>query len=184
MYLVCVYILQLDLVWNIKNCMRNCLLYKGQVVYKGPGDDCMQRWLGLQCQSLNNICNQLMMLITLSRGVNPHVEAPSAVTNAVVAPLNPLNTTTHQLKPATPSEFLGDHMKGCAFLNSCDLYIGLVGHDMGNPWVYFGVPAPIPTNTIPKQGTGAVFPWVSMVYCGVGWVPLSFCTEMYIYYYC
>jgi len=59
--------------------------------------------------------------------VNPHVEAPPAVANAVVAPLNPLNTTTttHQLKPVTPSEFTGDHTKGCAFLNSCNLYIGL-----------------------------------------------------------
>jgi len=65
------------------------------------------------------------MLITLSVGANPHVEAPPAVANAVVAPLNPLNTITHWLKSATPSEFLGDHVKGHAFLNWCDLYIGL-----------------------------------------------------------
>jgi len=65
------------------------------------------------------------MLITLSGGVNPSVEAPPTVANAVVAPLNPLNTTIHRLKPVTPSEFTGDHTKGCAFLNSCDLYIGL-----------------------------------------------------------
>jgi len=45
--------------------------------------------------------------------------------NAVVAPLNTLNTTTHQLRPATPSELIGDCSKGCAFLSSCDLYIGL-----------------------------------------------------------
>jgi len=65
------------------------------------------------------------MLIALSGGVNPSVEAPPAVTSAVVAPLNPLNTTTHRLKPATPNEFTRDCMKGHAFLNSCDLYIGL-----------------------------------------------------------
>jgi len=85
----------------------------------------MERELGSQWQSLNNICNQLITLIMLSGGVNPSVEAPPAVANAVVAPLNPPNTTTHQLKPATPSEFTGDCMKGCAFFNSCDLYIGL-----------------------------------------------------------
>jgi len=85
----------------------------------------MERELGLQHQSLNNIHDQLIMLIILSGGVNPSVEAPPAVANAVVAPLNPLNTTTHQLKPATPSEFTGDCMKGHAFLNSCKLYIGL-----------------------------------------------------------
>jgi len=91
-------------------------------------DNClsaMERELGSQHQSLNDICDQLITLIALSGGVNPRVEAPPAVANAVVAPLNPLNTNTHRLKPATPSEFTGDHTKGCAFLNSCDLYIGL-----------------------------------------------------------
>jgi len=85
----------------------------------------MERELGSQCQSLNNICDQLIMLITLSEGVNHSVEAPPAIANAVVAPLNPPNTSTHRLKPATSSEFTGDHTKGHAFLNSCDLYIGL-----------------------------------------------------------
>jgi len=85
----------------------------------------MERELGSQRQSLNDIHNQLIMLIALSGGVNCSVEAPPAVANAVVAPLNPLNTTTHWLKPATPSEFTGDCTKGHAFLNSCDLYIGL-----------------------------------------------------------
>jgi len=55
----------------------------------------MERELGLQHQSLNNICDQLLMLITLSGEANPSVEAPPAVANAVVAPLNPLNTTTY-----------------------------------------------------------------------------------------
>jgi len=85
----------------------------------------MERELGLQCQSLNDIYNQLITLIALSGGVNPGVEAPPAVANAVVAPLNPPNTTTHQLKPVTLSEFTEDCMKEHAFLNSCDLYIGI-----------------------------------------------------------
>jgi len=85
----------------------------------------MERELGLQRQSLNNIHDQLITLIALSGGVNRDVEAPPAVANAVVTPLNPPNTTTHRLKPVTPSEFTGDRTKGCAFLNSCDLYIGL-----------------------------------------------------------
>jgi len=92
----------------------------------------MERELGLQHQSLNDIRNQLITLIALSGGVNPRVEAPPAVANSVVAPLNPPNTTTHQLKPATPSEFTGDRTKGCAFLNSCDLYIGLAPTQFAN----------------------------------------------------
>ena len=55
----------------------------------------MERELGLQHQSLNDIHDQLIMVIALSGGVNPGVEAPPAVTNAVVALFNPLNTTTH-----------------------------------------------------------------------------------------
>jgi len=85
----------------------------------------MERELGSQHQSLNDICDQLITLIALSGGVNCGVEAPPAVANAVVTPLNPPNTTTHRLKPATPSEFTGDCTKGCGFLNSCNLYIGL-----------------------------------------------------------
>ena len=54
----------------------------------------MERELGSQCQSLNNIRDQLITLIALSGGVNPSVEAPPAVANAVVAPLNPPNTTS------------------------------------------------------------------------------------------
>jgi len=92
----------------------------------------MERKLGLQHQSLNDIQDQLIMLITLSGRVDPHVEAPPAVANAVVAPLNPPNTTIHCLRPATPSEFTGDCMKGCAFLNSCDLHIGLAPIQFAN----------------------------------------------------
>jgi len=76
-----------------------------------------------------------MTLITLSGGVNRGVEAPPAVANAVVAPINPQNTTTHRLKPVTPSEFTGDRTKGHAFLNSCDLYIGLAPTQFANDQV-------------------------------------------------
>ena len=55
----------------------------------------MERELGSQCQSLNDICDQLITLIALNGGVNHGVEVPPAVANTVVAPLNPLNTTTH-----------------------------------------------------------------------------------------
>ena len=55
----------------------------------------MERELGSQHQSLNDICDQLIMLITLSGGVNRGVEALPAVANAVVTPINPPNTTTH-----------------------------------------------------------------------------------------
>ena len=51
---------------------------------------CHGKRLGSQRQSLNNIRDQLIMLIMLSGDV----EAPPAVANAVVAPLNPQNTTT------------------------------------------------------------------------------------------
>jgi len=49
----------------------------------------MERELGSQCQSLNDICDQLITLIALNGGVNRGVEAPPAVANAVVTPLNP-----------------------------------------------------------------------------------------------
>jgi Retrotransposon gag protein len=34
----------------------------------------------------------------------------------------------HHPKPATPADFLGDHTKGQAFLNSCTLYFALAPH--------------------------------------------------------
>jgi len=36
--------------------------------------------------------------------------------------------STWHIKPACPNEFGGDRMKGRAFLNSCELYIGLAPH--------------------------------------------------------
>jgi hypothetical protein len=35
------------------------------------------------------------------------------------------NAGIRHIKPATPNEFVGDHVKGRAFLNSCELYIRL-----------------------------------------------------------
>ena len=32
-----------------------------------------------------------------------------------------------------------------------------IRHDMGYPWVNFGIPVPAPVNTVPFSGTGAVF---------------------------
>jgi len=96
----------------------------------------MERELGSQCQSLNDICDQLIMLITLCGGVNTSVEAPPAVTNAVVAPLNPLNTITHWLKPVTPSKFTGDLWKDVHFSIHVTFTLG---------W-------PIPSLPMTKQG--------------------------------
>jgi len=86
----------------------------------------LERELSLQCQSLDDICDQLITLIALSGGANPHTEVPLAVANVTEPSPSPLHTTnTHRLKPATPNEFTGNHTKGHAFPNSCDLYIGL-----------------------------------------------------------
>jgi len=74
-----------------------------------------------------------------------------SLANAVVAPLNPLNTTTHRLKLATPSEFTGDCTKGCAFLNSCKPL----------HWAW-----PLPSLLMTKQGfTGSSLLWKVIVLC-------------------
>ena len=39
--------------------------------------------------------------------------------------ITPVTPKAHGLKPALPSEFDGDHTKGMAFLNSCQVYIHL-----------------------------------------------------------
>jgi hypothetical protein len=60
-----------------------------------------------------------------------------------------------------------------------------IGHDMGNPQVYFGVPTPIPMNTVPLWGTGAVLAWLQMVYHWFRQVLHSFLLNLYnyVYYY-
>jgi Retrotransposon gag protein len=39
-----------------------------------------------------------------------------------------LHVLSTWVKPASPSKFSGDHVKGCTFLNSCNLYIGLTSN--------------------------------------------------------
>ena len=41
---------------------------------------------------------------------------------------SPNPSPTHFAKPATPDNFAGDRDKGCAFLNSCNLYFALALH--------------------------------------------------------
>jgi len=79
----------------------------------------MERELGSQCQSLNDICNQLITLIALSGGVNCSLEAPLQSQMLWLHPSIP-----RILLPIASSlqllvRFTGDHTKGHAFLKSC-----------------------------------------------------------------
>jgi len=63
--------------------------------------------------------------------------SPAASQNTSGAPsAQPLpvakSSSSTRLKPATPTEFDGSRDKGRAFLNSCDLYIGLVPDQFAN----------------------------------------------------
>jgi len=77
-----------------------------------------------QRDTLNTIQSQLSQLL-----VNAQV-APSTggtLPNNSDTPSNgPMTTSINsRMKPAAPSEFDGSRSKGRAFLNSCELYIGL-----------------------------------------------------------
>src|SRR5216684_2189856 len=53
-------------------------------------------------------------------------------------------------------------IRGCLpnpLTNSLD-QVRALGCDTGNPQVYFYIPVPVPVNTVPPSGTGAVFPRV------------------------
>jgi hypothetical protein len=68
--------------------------------------------------------------------VLPSVSNPASETSQLsdhecdLPPVPPLKS--HMLltcvKPASPSKFSGDHVKGCTFLNSCKLYIRLTAN--------------------------------------------------------
>ena len=55
----------------------------------------------------------------------------SGATGAQPTP-TPNPSKASRLKPASPADFDGLRKKGCAFLNSCDLYIGLVPDQFGS----------------------------------------------------
>ena len=82
--------------------------------------------LSAQRLSLENIRDQLGQLLhrlnTPIPGVNP---APIPIPPPITSHTSSSNSGSHRLKPASPSEFFGERSKGCAFLNSCDLYIRL-----------------------------------------------------------
>jgi len=69
---------------------------------------------------------------------------PIPVATPVIAPLSPVHIASpvhkptmgadsrNRIKPSPPPDFSGDRTKGCAFLNSCDLYIRLAPHQFEN----------------------------------------------------
>jgi hypothetical protein len=68
---------------------------------------------------------------------NPASEAPRLPQDERNLPPVPSSRpTSHpvsgRVKPATPNDFTGERMKGRAFLNSCDLYIGLAPHQFAD----------------------------------------------------
>ena len=101
----------------------------------GDRFDAIENELGAQRQSLNDIREQLLQIIALVNTANPvavPASTPPEITNSPVTSPNLPNTSTHRLKPASPSEFTGDRVRGRAFLNSCDLYIGLAPTQFAN----------------------------------------------------
>jgi hypothetical protein len=87
----------------------------------------------LECE-IENHSNTLAEITGSLAEILSVVNRPPATTQDVNVPtsLAPTPPTTpqvnhagHRLKPASPSEFNSDCAKGCAFLNSCDLYIRL-----------------------------------------------------------
>jgi len=75
----------------------------------------MERELGSQRQSLNNIHNQLITLIALSGGVNRDCRGTTCSRKCCGhTPQSPQILLPHRLKPVTPSEFTGrSHQRMC-----------------------------------------------------------------------
>ena len=80
-----------------------------------------------QQETLNAIQIQLSQLLAASRIAPLAHDAPAVPSNTTpnVSNDSKPSTTTSRMKPAAPSEFDGSRLKGRAFLNSCELYIGL-----------------------------------------------------------
>jgi hypothetical protein len=81
--------------------------------------------------------------------VLPSVSNPASETSPLsdrkhnLPPVPPTksHTVSSRIKPANPSEFSGDRTKGCAFLNSCNLYFALTPHQFADDhakimWVF------------------------------------------------
>jgi hypothetical protein len=83
-----------------------------------------ERELEVHSHSLTTIQDQLARLLTHLTNAPPLPPAPPQA----AIPLAPTTPGICRLKPASPSEFDGNRAKGRAFLNSCDLYMGLA-HD-------------------------------------------------------
>ena len=81
----------------------------------GDRFDAIENELGAQRQSLNDIREQLLQIIALVNTANPvavPASTPPVIMNTPIASPNPPNTSTHRLKPASPSKFAGDRTKG------------------------------------------------------------------------
>src|ERR1700676_455122 len=83
-----------------------------------------------QQNTLDNILQLLQHLPALGE---PHIPGNPTTASRVPIPTTPMSDSTPHvracgLKPASPNEFDGDHLKGRAFLNSCRLYIALCEH--------------------------------------------------------
>jgi Zinc knuckle/Retrotransposon gag protein len=80
----------------------------------------------VQQNTLNHILTLLQQLSIPGVPQAPQDPPPAPPAPTVTAPAT---STPHEpsrrLKPATPNDFDGDHLKGRAFLNSCRLYISL-----------------------------------------------------------
>jgi hypothetical protein len=88
--------------------------------------DVIEGELTAQRLSLENIRDQLGQLLHRLNTPTPLVNpAPNPIPPPITSHTSSTNSGSHRLKPASPSEFFGERSKGRAFLNSCDLYIGL-----------------------------------------------------------
>ena len=87
----------------------------------------------VQQNTLDDILQLLQRLLILDmenpRNPNQIPGAPAATPRVPILTTPVSDSTPHaqacSLKPATPNNFDGDHLKGQAFLNSCRLYIAL-----------------------------------------------------------
>jgi hypothetical protein len=89
---------------------------------------------------LGTIQQQLSLLVNLSvhNLTQPTTATPSQTVDLPLEQPLPLRLVAQptqggtSLKPVAPSEFDGCHHKGCAFLNSCELYMNLAPQQFTN----------------------------------------------------
>jgi len=77
----------------------------------------------------NTLAGIVDKLDPLTQAQNPTLPIPEK--DDMPSPNNNFTPKGH-VKPSLPSDFNGDHSKGCAFLNSCELYIQLASHQFAS----------------------------------------------------